>query len=749
MTRTPLSSPTRRLLTVVAALPLLSLLNATSATAGPADGKTVAAHVHVDAPKTFWKNGTFALTSEIGGTTYPLAKTVNHLPKGYDEEGRPQYLFTVPDKAPELAFLGGVGKTWWMAPAEQARNATIWAGFGADTGIPANTFRDSSFSLDLLDVDGPGQVEFFSWYHDEGQEYGGLTRLLSSHDLAYRSSALEPGSHNHITTLFSKPGHYRLTFRTTARHVNGSLITSPPTTMDWQVGGPTPSAQATPSTEARYNAAPAGQVPASYTFAITDEKSPEGQDKAAAGRLSRWRFATGDRSTGTATVLIDGYHMADIPVTNGVGQLVQLPSVDAARYQVVYTPTSGGVRWISPEVTYRRGGSAQTTAAQGTGTFPQPRPDRPAPAAPRDEVTVAADRPYTATVEPGKYKNTMRVTVDFKDPAIRGFAQLGFYDKGEKYPTASWFGTIHQGKWETVIEGADSVQGLNARLGFVPHATMKNLRSHQLNLTDSYEVGRTYAGKGVAPRGTTDPARTPSARHAAHLSSYSGADAAPAALVQRSNTEAVAAAPAPGRLILDKGHLDLQALLTGNTLTAKVKDETGIAGPGAVQRDIATVALGVQNHAKTTRTSSMSSKNWDFLGPIGSVNYILPATQKAGLIWPGYSTETIDYSQLNGPVTLTLDKVSGPGDVKLFAMGSLGTGPSLLVDSSKPGMNTISMPTAAHVHSGWVFSKPGVYDVAVRYTAKSKANAALDSGRHTLRILVGKDAIDAAGGARR
>ncbi len=275
---------------------------------------------------------------------------------------------------------------------------------------------------------GPGQGEIFGWYRDRDATYGGINRILSSHDMKFRSSKLSPVDHSHPYTLFSKPGSYQMTYRATARGTDGKLIAGAPQTMQWQVGGPTPEPKATPSAKERCDRAPAGDVPAAYRFAVSDLTQPKGQDVAAGKLLTRWSFETGDSSSGTATVLIDGFHMADIPVKDGRGELDQLPSVGSARYQLVYTPAGQGARWISPEVRYAHGKSAAVTGADGSGSFPTPKADVPAPAGHTQEVTLGGEQAYTATVKPGPYRGTFEASVEFADKRVRGFATLGFYD---------------------------------------------------------------------------------------------------------------------------------------------------------------------------------------------------------------------------------------------------------------------------------------------------------------------------------
>lgn len=156
--------------------------------------------------------------------------------KGWNQNGTNQYQFTVPQD-PALAFVGKPGETYYMAPKSvQGSLDPVWMGFGADTGLPVDDFRDNIASLDLLSVDGPGEVEMFDYRSGPG----GLQRFFGTTGGAPHSAWLTSGTHTHIYTVFSKPGRYELTYQTSARGQDGSLITSKPTTTSIQVGGQRP-----------------------------------------------------------------------------------------------------------------------------------------------------------------------------------------------------------------------------------------------------------------------------------------------------------------------------------------------------------------------------------------------------------------------------------------------------------------------------------------------------------------------------
>ena len=79
-------------------------IQAASAAASPPDdhGLIVAERAHVDSPKVYWADGGFDLRAGIGSAVHPIDNTINSLGHGYDRQGRPTFLFTVPRMHPSL-----------------------------------------------------------------------------------------------------------------------------------------------------------------------------------------------------------------------------------------------------------------------------------------------------------------------------------------------------------------------------------------------------------------------------------------------------------------------------------------------------------------------------------------------------------------------------------------------------------------------------------------------------------------------
>ena len=221
------------------ALALTIALMPQLAWAGPdRDAEWVVTGQHVDAPIPIWHADTHSFT--MNTINMPVEKTVLWLPKAWAGSGAQdaKYQLEIPEKRPDLAFLGPEHSVLNAAPQNPGPNNTpIWAGLGADSSVEwaaPDEFDGSTYTLDLINVDGPGRMEMFIDHGDS------VSRFLSSHDIAYRS-VYNP-RHTHLFTTFTQPGRYQARFRVNARSIDGKTIyTSPIQSLTWQVGGSNPS----------------------------------------------------------------------------------------------------------------------------------------------------------------------------------------------------------------------------------------------------------------------------------------------------------------------------------------------------------------------------------------------------------------------------------------------------------------------------------------------------------------------------
>ncbi|MFG1885823.1 TIGR03773 family transporter-associated surface protein [Micromonospora sp. NPDC049102] len=228
---------------------------------------------------------------------------------------------------------------------------------------------------------------------------------------------------------------------------------------------------------------------------------------------------------------------------------------------------------------------------------------------------------------------------------------------------------------------------------------------------DEQSAARALAAPPAAPKPATPKPATPKP-----------AAAAPAAAKAATTTAAGA------RQVIADGHVDMGPQLSGDNWTIRIKDDR--TSP-PVWRDTADVVLQVKDNAKITVPAGA-----DFLGKQGDAVWLLPQSQQAGIVWPGWNTQHESVvSGVKGNVTWTLKGVNGPGRFALFLTGSFGKA-DVLFDSAKALPQQLSVPLNTHAHGNWAFSKPGLYRLAVQMNGTTSAGKAVTDTK-TLALTVG------------
>jgi putative ABC transporter-associated repeat protein len=185
------------------------------------------------------------------------------------------------------------------------------------------------------------------------------------------------------------------------------------------------------------------------------------------------------------------------------------------------------------------------------------------------------------------------------------------------------------------------------------------------------------------------------------------------------------AAPAHAAVTLSSGHADYGARIVGGKLQAQIKDQTR---GRTVWRDPSDVVVALNSRARYTLPKS------NFLGSKGSRVWMIPQTQKSGVIWLGWNTEELKSSQLRTGVSWTLERVTGPGRVAVFTTGSFGDA-SVVFDSSRSRPGTRTIPLGVHAHANWSFSRAGTYKLRLKSSATSRSGRSLsDTATLTVRV---------------
>ncbi|WP_458112441.1 TIGR03773 family transporter-associated surface protein [Arthrobacter sp. R1-13] len=188
---------------------------------------------------------------------------------------------------------------------------------------------------------------------------------------------------------------------------------------------------------------------------------------------------------------------------------------------------------------------------------------------------------------------------------------------------------------------------------------------------------------------------------------------------------------ATGAAVISAGHVDYATRVIDGRLRSFLKDGT-TAVPA--WREPGEVVLNVGASAATR----IPEGAFGFLGTPGAIVYQLPQTQAAGLPWLGWNTQSLG-SDVVGPVTWSLDNVSGPGAVTIYELGAFGEPVQLL----SPG-RSLSVPAGVHAHATWAFTAAGQYRLTMTQSA-TLANGSRSSDTQLVSVMVGNGEAPAAG----
>ncbi|WP_421083792.1 choice-of-anchor M domain-containing protein [Rothia nasimurium] len=756
----------------LSALAIAALIGSSMpAIAGPDDGKIVGTQAHIDAPQTVWENNSFSLYGKMphgdkNDALVPFDKSVLWIGKGYSarESATNQYIFTVPD-SPNARFLGEPGQQLYMAPSLPYGNHNpAWIGFGADTDIPIENFRDGTFTLDLLNVKGPGVMEMFTYRSNYFPN--DVRRMLSSTDPDFQSAVLTPGAHTHNFTTFSRPGRYEVTYRTVARGLDGQTIESKPTTAIWQVGGNRPVDGAGVATEAplveTYNKALTTAL-ATENYSLT--LAPKAvQEKDGDQHLTDITFDAGRTDvSGTLTLYNQGYFLTDVRVEEGKATWSEMLGSLDSQIQAVFLPdgaaTAPGAtaaKWVTPALTYKSGGTASVRSAAGEGTWPAPVND------PRNTVLPTGHHQltsgdYTVSVAPSDKEGYNLLQVKFTDPTVRAYIHAGMYRNADSASgSANCYTFVDNGTASCYISAASWLKNHHLILAITPHPDM-DARTARHTVTSEYQPGQSYTTSDAltltepvqqptpSPEPTVEPSPEPSPTPSPEPSPAPSIEPtpAPSPVLPAQQCQAPDLA---GRYLLTDGHVDIKATLAGGALALALKDETRQITTEATDRSLNEVAFGVTEAARFTRGPQIMDPELDFLGPAGSEFYGLPQTQQPGIVWPGWNTQDVDYSQITGPVTLHMVPKNLPqgasygiyeqdfaGKVTLHAAGGA---------AREQAKTAITIDFATHAHANWVFTSPGTYTFEVYYSAPLPDGTTARSEIQQATFAVGQQAID-------
>ena len=694
-----------------AALALFLAVTPAAAWAGPdQDKEWIVTGQHVDAPIPVWHDDTNSFS--LNTINMPMEKTALWIPKawtGTGDKDEAKSQLVVPADRPDLSFLGAEGTVLSAAPQNPGPgNTPIWAGLGAGEIGDTDKFEGETYTLDLISVEGPGRMEMFI---DNGDS---VNRFLSSHDTAYRS-VYNP-RHTHLYTTFTQPGRYVANYKMTARSADGSAIySSPITPLVWQVGGANPADGTIKDIEAAYNSARAERADGNaatptLTLSHHAERAHPGDN-----HLTDITIDTGVATdSGRAWITVNGYFLTEAVVEGGRATVSELLGADAAAVQAIYIPgDSASARWISQPAQYSQKDTEPVTVGGGDTILGPSNPD-PAPVWNPDHLPVSSRRvDVSYDLVPGT-TDQYTATVRAADPTLRATYKIEFLEsKYDFSPWCSMEGTLGAGGVDTKPQDLGVCQSdpMYMRVILRPHPLSDAIMTvaDASDVTVGEHVGLTAMlnlRDGAAAPEEPEPAPTPTPDPSPAPGHGGGEAPAPASSLLSDPVE------------IARGHLDVRltqaAGENGTTYGLAVKDDSLTAARTSVLRTLGSTTLAVAPNARFVRPASLSDASYDVLGPVGAATYVLPETQNSDIVWPGLSTEGIDYAALPEGADLTLHLAQAPAGARVafFQGGTFGAGAKVHFDSTK-GDGVVHTTEDTHMHGNWVFSAPGTYRIEV------------------------------------
>lgn len=727
-----------------------------AATAGPDDGKKILTREHIDAPYTVRDEaGVFDLYAHNNEGAHKFSESAVWIGKGYNSDGadkKQQYQFTVADNE-RLSYLGTPGNTYVYSPETPlgGRQDPAWLGYGAEKDLNVDDMLNGRVSLDLLSVDGPGEVEQLQYRSGQAID---VLRLLGTSASSPRSISIEPGEHNHIGTVFTKPGRYELKFQTSGLRKDGTYVASEPRTMVIQAGGQQPKSEATKPLQERYNQArTANLAEANYRLSVAKKADPtvDGDDK-----LSTISFDAGNPElSGTVTLFVDGYFLTDLEVENGKASWDELLSAQESNIQGVFTPDDEtSAHWISAPLAYSAGQAEVTTTSENHAeqlpkgnnlrTFNFPAPNT---AVTNDEVTVK----YV----PGA-NGVGEIVVEAKDPKLQGLITGGIYEneawleKGTADRELA--GTFQDGKGTLRFGEEYLPDNALLKIDVIPHAGFGRKAASGI-VTDKFNVGT--SAEATFRLGEIDGSLEPELQRPGQGDSGTDNSGAqnpgaeqqepPKNNEQQGSDEQAGHPVCEDKILLNRGHVDILGKRTKDGLDIALKDDTRLAADKSVERSLEDVAFVIRDNAKRKRPEQLSDEKYNFIGEKGSEFYYLPQAQDKAVLWPGYNTEAIPVQdEFDGPVSLNLVPRETPENSSwgvFIDKGSFGGDHEILADSTKQDYS-IESHYSAHTHVHWAFSHPGIYTFDASYSGKTKDGTELKSDSHELVVTVGEEALE-------
>jgi surface-anchored protein len=149
-------------------------------------------------------------------------------------------------------------------------------------------------------------------------------------------------------------------------------------------------------------------------------------------------------------------------------------------------------------------------------------------------------------------------------------------------------------------------------------------------------------------------------------------------------------------------------------------------------------ASSVVNIEDAARISIPDAPAYAFLGAPGSSLWLAAEVQQQGVVWPGFSTESVPVGTLDGNrVDIALTGFEGPGELEVWdSSGSFGAPGRIFSSREGSGApNTYRFAVPQHKHANWGFTAAGSYSLT--FTATATIGGAPQSATQTYSFVVG------------
>lgn len=176
-------------------------------------------------------------------------------------------------------------------------------------------------------------------------------------------------------------------------------------------------------------------------------------------------------------------------------------------------------------------------------------------------------------------------------------------------------------------------------------------------------------------------------------------------------------APAGELMNFTHGHADLGPLMVPSAeapFDAYIRDDTQVP---PVWRKPEDVLFVVDNKAQQTLPNT---DDFGFVGAKpGQKVWVVPQVEQVGVPWLGWSTQSPAFvnSAVRG-VTMTFVGHQGPGQFTLFLQNGGFEKPQLLWTSANKVAQDLWVELNTHTHANWVFTEPGIHNVAIKISTE-------------------------------